>query len=144
MIQRVVQRLTKTREAARYQEYGKYMLQEQVLQENEKQGKKKCPKEMVEEISAYIIKNLGDCELGVNGLAERFYFHPVYLNRLFKKEKGVSVSQFIINERMKMAASLLELGDYNANEVAEKVGYSHYTNFHNMFKKYYGLSLIHI
>ena len=33
-----------------------------------------------------------------------------------------------------MAASLLELGDYNANEVAEKVGYSHYTNFHNMFK----------
>ena len=138
VIQRVVQRLTKTREATRYQEYGKYMLQEQVLQENEKQGKKKCPKEMVEEISAYIIKNLGDCELGVNGLAERFYFHPVYLNRLFKKEKGVSVSQFIINERMKMAASLLELGDYNANEVAEKVGYSHYTNFHYMFKKYYG------
>lgn len=41
VIQRVVQRLTKTREAARYQEYGKYMLQEQVLQENEKQGKKK-------------------------------------------------------------------------------------------------------
>lgn len=42
---------------------------------------------MVEEISAYIIKNLGDCELGVNGLAERFYFHPVYLNRLFKKKR---------------------------------------------------------
>ena len=35
------------------------------------------------------LKTSGDCELGVNGLAERFYFHPVYLNRLFKKEKGV-------------------------------------------------------
>ena len=31
-------------------------------------------------------------------------------------------------------------GRYNANEVSEKVGYSHYPNFYNMFKKYYGTS----
>jgi YesN/AraC family two-component response regulator len=140
IIQRVVSRLTQQREAVRYQEYGKYMMKEQVRQVEEHQGKKRTPQEVVEEISGYIIKNLGNEELSVNEMAERFFFHPVYLNRLFKKEKNVSVSQFIINERMKMAVSLLSTGKYNANEVASKVGYAHYTNFYNMFEKCYGCS----
>lgn len=137
-IQRVGERLKSQREAARYQEYGKYMLQEKMRQEEE--AGKLPPEKVVEEVSACIIKNLMNSELSVDRLAERFHFHPVYLNRMFKKEKGLSVSQFIINERMKMAASLLESGRYTANEVAEKVGYIHYTNFYNMFKKYYGIS----
>ncbi|HHV09396.1 MAG TPA: response regulator [Clostridiales bacterium] len=140
IIQRVVRRLTQQRESARYQEYGKYMMKEQIRKEDEHYGKKRTPQEVVEEISGYIIKNLGNEELSVNEMAERFFFHPVYLNRLFKKEKNVSVSQFIINERMKMAASLLRTGNYNANEVAAKVGYTHYTNFYNMFEKYYECS----
>lgn len=39
-------------------------------------------------------------------IAEEFHFHPAYLNRLFKKEKGVSVGQFLINERMKLAGAI--------------------------------------
>ena len=50
------------------------------------------------------------------------------------------MGQFLINERMKLAGAILETGQYNANETAEKVGYAHYTNFYNMFKKYYGIS----
>lgn len=137
-IQKVVNRLLQQRTDAKYQEYGKYMLNEQIQQETEIRGKRKTSQDVVAEISCYIVKNLGNNEMGVNELAEYFSFHPVYLNRLFKKEKGVTVSLFIIHERMKLAAAFLETGEYDAKEVAEKVGYTHYTNFYTMFKKYYG------
>lgn len=136
-IKSVADRIRQQRDAVRYQEYGKYMMDEQISKETEKREKKKSTQEVVEEVSRCIIQNIGNSEIGVNELAERHFFHPVYLNRVFKKEKGVSVSQFIINERMKMAASLLETNLYTATEVAERVGYTHYTNFHNMFKKYH-------
>lgn len=138
VILKVVRRLEEQREAIRYQEYGKYMLKEHLRQEDDRG--KLPPEQVVEEVAACIIKNLRSSSLSVDGLAEQFHFHPVYFNRMFKKAKGVSVSQFIINERMKLAASLLETGRYNANEVSEEVGYSHYPNFYNMFKKYYGTS----
>ena len=138
IILKVVRRLEERRVAMRYQEYGKYMLKEHLRQEDD--NGKIPPEQVVEEVAACIIKNLRSSSLSVDGLAEQFHFHPVYFNRMFKKAKGVSVSQFIINERMKLAASLLETGRYNANEVSEKVGYSHYPNFYNMFKKYYGTS----
>lgn len=140
VILKIVERLMRQRENIKYQEYGKYMLKEKERQAAERQEKKKSPQESVEEICGYIINNIGECDLSVNSCAEHFYFHPVYLNRIFKKEKGVSVSQFIIDERMKMAVSLLESGIYNANEAAQRVGYSHYMNFYNMFKKKYGCS----
>lgn len=136
-ILKVVRRLKERREASRYREYGKYMMEEQVRQDRER---KEAPENTADVITRAVMKNLTNHQLSVDMLAEEFHFHPVYLNRLFKKEKGVSVSQFIINQRMKMAASLLETGEYSANEVAEKTGYSHYTNFYNMFKKYYGMS----
>ncbi|MDO5423336.1 MAG: response regulator [Eubacteriales bacterium] len=136
-IAKVAERIRRQREEARYQEYGKYMLKEKLRQEEKEKVE---PEKVAEEVSAVIMKNLANVELSVDRLAEQFHFHPVYLNRIFKKEKGVSVSQFIINERMKMAALMLESGQYGASEVAEKVGYSHYTNFYNMFKKYHGCS----
>lgn len=138
-IKKVADRIAETREAARYEEYGKYMLEEKERNQEDGRGKKSS-KETAQLVSGYIIQHLGEPELSVNLLAEEFFFHPVYLNRIFKKEKGVSVSQFIINERMKAAASLLGEGKLGANQVAEKVGYRHYTNFHTMFKKYYGCS----
>lgn len=134
-VEKVVQRVQKQRDEARYQEYGKYMLQEKMRQEEKVETGK-----VTEAVSAYILKNIENPGLTVDKLAEYFHFHPVYLNRIFKKEKGESVSQYIINERMKLAALLLDAKQYGANEVAEKVGYSHYTNFYNMFKKYYGCS----
>lgn len=59
VIQRVVQRLTKTREAARYQEYGKYMLQEQVLQENENRERKNVRRKWWRKSVRISLKTLG-------------------------------------------------------------------------------------
>lgn len=141
-IRKVVDRIRGKRDTARYEEYGRQLFQEKIHEgeASESPQRRVQPEETAEEVCRYILKELKNSELNVERIAEEFHFHPAYLNRLFKKKKGVSVGQFLINERMKLAGAILETGQYNANETAEKVGYSHYTNFYNMFKKYYGMS----
>lgn len=141
-IRKVVDRIRGKRDTARYEEYGRQLFQEKIHEgeASESPQRRVQPEETAEEVCRYILKELKNSELNVERIAEEFHFHPAYLNRLFKKEKGVSVGQFLINERMKLAGAILETGQYNANETAEKVRYSHYTNFYNMFKKYYGMS----
>lgn len=100
------------------------------------------PAQVVEEVTKYIIHNITESDLNVESIADHFHFHPVYVNRIFRTAKNISISQYIINERMKMAVILMKEGYYSVNEVSERVGYSHYTNFYNMFKKTYKMSPI--
>ncbi|MBS5326434.1 MAG: response regulator [Lachnospiraceae bacterium] len=139
-VQKVVNRIEQKREELQYAEYGKRAVQKQVEQAAETHGKKKSAKELAGEVEDYIIQHLGDENLSVNELGTVFFMHPVYMNRIFKKQKEISVSQFITEERMKLALSLLKSGQISMNTVAEQVGYKGYANFCNAFKKYFGSS----
>lgn len=141
-IRRVVERIRSQKEERLYIEYGKYTLKEKEQKNQESVGMRPEPGQVVEEIAGYVIRNLSDFELNVESIASHFHFHPVYLNRIFRREKSISIGQFIINERMKMAAILLREGRHTVNEVAEMVGYAHYSNFYNMFKKTYKISAL--
>lgn len=136
VVLKVVNRIREQREATRYQEYGKLLIKEKINQAVGKYGQK-SPKDLVDISEAYIIKNLGSFLLSVKGVAEHFFIHPVYLNRIFKKNKGISISQYIIGERMKLATDYLKSKKLSANIVAGLVGYQSYANFNFMFKKYY-------
>lgn len=135
---KVVKRIRQQQEEKRYQEYGKIVFQEKMEQATENCGQKKDARRLVQDMVSYIMKNLSNEELSVNEIADKFYLHPVYINRIFKKEKETSISQFIIGERMKMAADILKTGKIGANAAAEQVGYKSYSNFNITFKKYYG------
>lgn len=137
-VQKVVQRIQKERETKKYEEYGRKAMQERIDQAVEVHGKKRTGKELVGDVMQFISDNLGEQDLTVNELGKRFFVHPVYLNRVFKNEKSMPVSQYILAERMKLAAELLKSGTLSAGAVAEQVGYQQYTNFCNAFKKYYG------
>lgn len=137
---KVVKRILEREEERRYQEMGKKAVQEKVESAIEVHGKKQKPEEIVAAVEAYIKENLGNEELTVNVIADTMFLHPVYLNRIFKKAKGNSVGQYIISERMEMAAALLLEGKLNANAVAEQVGYKSYSNFNLAFKKAYDCS----
>lgn len=138
IVLKVVNRIKIRNEEKRYQEYGKSMIQEKVNHAVEERGEKKTHREITEEIEEYVVKNIGSAELSVNTMADVFFLHPVYLNRIFKKEKGMSISQYIIGERMKLAEDLLRSGKLSAATVAEQVGYKNYSSFNLVFKKYFG------
>ncbi len=134
----VVERILKDREDLKYQEFGKKAIQEKMEHAVEVHGEKLNPKQLVENAVGYIMKNLSSQSLSVQEIADSLYLHPYYLNRIFKKYTDSSISQYIISERMKMAATLLSDGHLSANSVSEEVGYKSYSNFNLTFKKYYG------
>lgn len=134
-IYKVVERIKKRRQDEQFKEYGRSYLLSGL---EKKEEFKKTSEDLVERTMAYVRKHIGNSNLSVNSIAKDFSFHPVYLNRIFKQEQGISVSQYIINERMKLAAILLTEAGLSGTETAERVGYGYYTNFHNMFKRFYG------
>lgn len=135
---KVVKDIRQQREDKRYQEYGRQAVDDKTSQIIEQFGEKKNPEELIAETVKYISQNIDNVDLSVNEIAEKLFLHPVYLNRVFKNEKGISIGKYIIGERMKMAARLLKDGRICANIVAQQVGYSSYPSFNTMFKKYYG------
>jgi len=137
-VNKVVVEIEQQRENRKYQEYGKQAVDEQMSDIIKRFGEKKSSEELVAETVKYINQNIDNIELSVNDIAEKLYMHPVYLNRLFRNEKKISMGKYIIGERMKMAARLLKSGKISASIVARQVGYSSYPSFNTMFKKYYG------
>lgn len=132
---KAAERIMRSREEHRLQEYGEFALQQLTEQQ---QGQE--PVTLVRRVKQDILKNLGEETLSVASVAERHYIHPVYMNRVFKRETGISVSQYIMNERMYVAKHLLESGACSANHVAAKIGYRNYSNFSAAFKRFYGES----
>lgn len=129
--------------ANRLQEYGKNWIRQQqsMIQAQSKvqeQNKKPSRQETVEKCVAYIQAHLSDEDLNVNEIGAHFYMNPVYLSRIFKQEKGVSINQWIISQRMELAKELLKDPSLTAVSVANHCGYYNYPYFSTVFKKYYG------
>ncbi len=54
---------------------------------------------------------------------------PFYLSRIFSREVGLTIPQFLRNLRMERAAELLRSGRYNVTEAATEVGYASLSHF---------------
>ena len=78
-------------------------------------------------------------DLSVEQIAESFNIDRRYLLRLFKKEFGITIVNYIIRTRLNAAYDRLREG-YPVNKTAVMCGYSDAYNFSKMFKKYHNIS----
>ena len=58
---------------------------------------------------------------------------PFHLSRIFSREVGLTIPQFLRNLRMERAAELLRSGRYNVTEAATEVGYASLSHFSKAF-----------
>ncbi len=79
-------------------------------------------------------------DINVEQIAKRLNLDRSYFSTLFKKKVGISPKQYLLNYRMKMAASLLVDHEGSVSTTAYSVGYADVFNFSKMFKKHYGVS----
>jgi two-component system response regulator YesN len=68
------------------------------------------------------------------------YLSPAYLGILFKKETGITFSEYLVQFRIERAKELLKNINYNINEIARLVGYKDAKYFSKLFKKEVGLT----
>lgn len=101
----------------------------------------KQPRRIFSEIEKYIMENI-DKDVTLNVLAEKFYYNPTYLSRLFSEELGENFSSYIIRIKIEHAKKLLQTTNIKINDVCEAVGYKSYRHFVNTFKKITGVTPI--
>lgn len=69
-------------------------------------------------------------------LASEVFMNPDYLSKLFKKNTGSSLMDYVTKVRIERAKELLERTVLTISEIAIETGYSNTAYFTKMFKKY--------
>lgn len=90
-------------------------------------------------VADFIHNNISN-PISITRMAADFGFSRTYFSDLFKKEKGVSPQQYLINYRVETAARLLEETDLRIGHIARSVGYDDALLFSRQFKAKTGLS----
>lgn len=83
---------------------------------------------------SFIKRNLNS-KIGRNQLAEQFGLTPQYVNALFKREMGVTPTEFIHRERINLAHRLMMEEGLSVKEAAARVGFSDQFHFSRIFKR---------
>lgn len=75
-----------------------------------------------------------------NAIAERFHYHPYYLNTLIKAQTGQLLHKYIMGCRIREACRLLTSTVEPVSAVARTVGFENKDHFSTCFKKIIGVS----
>lgn len=95
------------------------------------------PTRMVCALDAYIRENVGD-EISNTEIGAIFGYHPFYVSKMLKDRKGVTLRQYIIQYRLKLARRMLEVTAKSINEIAEETGFTDASYFTKTFKTAFG------
>lgn len=90
-------------------------------------------------ILKYIHSNL-DKKISLKDISEITFFSAIYCDTVFKREVGKPIIEYILDERIDLAKSLLRDESLKISQVAELVGFSDYNYFARVFKSRSGLS----
>lgn len=97
------------------------------------------PRKIIEEITSYIAENT-HLEISLNKIAEKFYYNPSYLSRLFKEEMNTNFLEYVNKIKIQKAMELLKNSDLTALSICDKVGYRDYKYFTSVFRKHAGMN----
>lgn len=75
-------------------------------------------------------------DLSREEIANHVFLNPDYLTRVFKKETGMAISDYLLNERLKIAKELLEKTEMQISAIATHIGYANFSHFSRTFKKH--------
>ena len=87
----------------------------------------------------YISQHLHE-KITMEALAEYVQLNETYLSKLFKKETGQSVSEYIRDRKVEEAAALLRYSEKTSVEIATDLGFSSHSYFISIFKKVMGMT----
>lgn len=69
-------------------------------------------------------------------IANHVFLNPDHLTRIFKKETGMAMWDYLFQERMQLAQELLAKSDMPISAVASHIGHSNFSHFSRAFKKH--------
>ncbi len=87
----------------------------------------------------YVYKHMHN-RITIHNLADDTGLSASYLSRLFKKELGISISDYIREKKIERAQNLLRYSDYSFIEISNYLAFSSQSHFIQTFEKYVGMT----
>ncbi|BCN29269.1 AraC family transcriptional regulator [Anaeromicropila herbilytica] len=87
----------------------------------------------------YIYSHIHD-RITVNDLADHTNLSASYLSRLFKKELGIAISDYIREKKIEKAQNLLKYSHFSSIEIANYLSFSSQSHFIQTFENQVGLT----
>ena len=94
---------------------------------------------IVERAENYIEMNFAE-DISMEEIARKLHVHPSHLMRAFKKEKGITISNYRNLRRNKEAKELIRYSNLSMTEIAIMVGFSNSQFFSKFFKEVEGIT----
>ncbi len=103
-------------------------------------GTVKQSQPIIKHAENFILQVLETEDLTREAVAKHVFLNPDYLDRLFKKETGYSVTEFIVSKRMRLAQDLLAKTNLPVGSIASQAGYTNLAHFSRRFKQVVGMN----
>jgi len=94
---------------------------------------------LIQKVINYIDMNISET-LTLGTLSTLFAVNASYLSTLFKKEMGVTLTEFIHHQKIQYAINLLNKTDLQIQNIAAQIGINDVNYFIKMFKKINGMT----
>lgn len=93
----------------------------------------------VEYSKNYIFQHLHDSII-ISDISKKIGVNTSYLSRIFHKIEGVTIQQYIIREKIRLAENMLRYSAYDLKEIAQYLSFCSQSHFGEIFRKQTGLT----
>lgn len=94
---------------------------------------------MVDRAVKYIHLHL-HTSITLEAVSEAAGISPGYLSRMFRRETGMSIVDYIQKERIEAACNMLSYSEYTASQIGEYLCFANQSYFIRIFKKFTGMT----
>lgn len=94
----------------------------------------------VDQCKDYIFKHLHE-KIRIQDIADELYLNANYLSEIFRQHEGITITDFILQEKVGLTKNLLSYSPYSYSEIAAYLGFSSQSHLGKVFKKHTGMTL---
>jgi len=87
----------------------------------------------------YIFEHLNE-SISIKQMADHIHINETYLSKLFKKETGMTIGEYIQSRKIESAENMLKYSDYSYVDIANYLAFSSHSYFIHVFKKHTNLT----
>lgn len=121
-------------------EYQYTVLVKELKEQHETRQSDQNPDSKISRCKDYICSHLHG-KITTSDVAKELYMNPSYLSDLFKKEEGITISDYILQEKIKLVKNMLIYSRYSYSEIASYLGFTSQSYLGKKFKQATGLTL---
>ncbi|ERK10132.1 Right origin-binding protein [Serratia fonticola AU-AP2C] len=92
------------------------------------------------DLMCWIEKNLINEKLHINDISKKSGYTKWHLQRIFKKQTGLTLAKYVKQRRMTKSAMALSFTNMPISEISFTYGFDSQQNFTRVFKKYFGVT----